>query len=330
MSKPIAPDFDLLRPLSIGRALERHPLTALDIGSRGGFERDLAAMAFAVDAVGFEPEAKAFSRLQDQGAGPWRSLRHLPAAIAGTDGERVLHVARDPNSTSLLEPDAAIGAAYDKRQFFEVVARPRVPCRTLDGVVAESGLNRPAYLKIDVEGAELEIMQAAPATLASLLAIKTEVGFLRFRHGQPIAAEIELFLRGQGFELLDFVDATHWRIDGYVIHPQCGGGAIPYSRGRLMQGDYLFLRHPDTVAEPERLFQLAALAMAHGFFDHALAVLSRPALGAWLEREHGLKPEPMVAEASRAYGRMVWRKAVLRHLRLLWTYGRSAIHLFLK
>lgn len=326
MSAPDAPTTDLFRPLALGPLIGRYPPACLDIGSRDGFEPDLRALAFAVDAVGFEPEPEAFARLRDQPKGPWRSLRHLPTAIGGSDGEQSLHITRDPVSTSLLRPDASIGAAFAKPQFFEVLRTVPVACRTLDSVLAEAGVDRPAYLKIDVEGAELEILKAAPATLSSLLAIKIEVGFLRFRHGQPIAAEIELYLRDQGFEPLDFLAPRHWRIQGYVIHPQAGGGTIPYSRGRLMQGDMLFLRDPDTVAEPERLFQLAVLAMAHGFFDHALVILSRPAVAAWL----GQRPEPLVAEASRAYGRMIWRQSVVRHLRLLWTYGRSALNLFLK
>ncbi|KIL97694.1 hypothetical protein CCC_00755 [Paramagnetospirillum magnetotacticum MS-1] len=317
---------NLFRPLGLGTILDRHPMTGLDIGSRGGFEPDLMPIAFAVDAIGFEPEPEAFARLGDQPKGAWRSLRHLPSAIGAKDGPQMLHITRDPVSTSLLRPDPSIGEAFAKPQFFEVVREVPVACRTLDSALAEAGVSDPAYLKIDVEGAELDILKAAPATLASLLAIKAEVGFLRFRHDQPIAAEIELFLRGQGFELLDFISPRRWRIQGYVIHPQAGEGAVPYSRGRLMQGDYLFLRDPDTIAEPQRLFHLAMLAMAHGFFDTGLAILSRPAVAAWL----GQPPEPLVAEASKAFGRMVWRQSVVRHLRLLWTYGRSALNLFLK
>lgn len=196
--------------------------------------------------------------------------------------------------------------------------------------MAEAELGRPAYLKIDVEGAELAILQASPQTLASLLSLKIEVGFLRFRHSQPIAAEIEIFLRSQGFVLMDFVSPHHWRIQGTAAHPQSGNGPVPYSRGQLAQGDYLFFRDPETVAEPERLFQLAVLSMAHGFFDHALSILSRPPAAVWLEREYGLRPEPLVIEASKLYGRMIWRKATVRHLRRLWTYGRSALNLFVK
>ena len=48
-------------------------LIAVDVGARGGFEPDLLPIAWAVDAVGFEPEPEAFSRLQQ--------TRKIPGAV---------------------------------------------------------------------------------------------------------------------------------------------------------------------------------------------------------------------------------------------------------
>ena len=303
-------DFtDLLKPTLLGALAARHPLTCLDVGSRGGFEADLLPVAFAVDAVGFEPDPVAFAALGSE-RGPWRSLKHLPVALAGSEGERPLYIPRDPVSASLLEHDESFGRRFGKPQFFERVRTVTVATRRLDDAAA--GL-RPAYLKLDVEGAELEILEAAPDTLAGLLALKVEVSFLPFRKDQPLAGDIDRFLRGHGFELMELVRPAHWRRHGDVVHPQSGGGPIPYSRGQLAQGDYLYFRHPDAVAGPEKAVQAAVLAAAHGYFDHAEVLLAR------------LGPDagPMVAEASRRFGRAVWRSEVGRHLRLLVTYARS-------
>jgi FkbM family methyltransferase len=305
---------DLLKPTLLGALAARHPLTCLDVGSRGGFEADLLPIAFAVDAVGFEPDPVAFAALgADQG--PWRSLRHLPVALAGSEGERPLFIPRDPISASLLEHDESIGRRFGKAQFFERDRTATVTTRRLDD--ASEGL-RPVYLKLDVEGAELEILQAAPRTLAGLLALKVEVSFLPFRKGQPLACDIDSFLRGHGFELMELVQPAHWRMHGYVAHPQAGGGVIPYSRGQLAQGDYLYFRHPDGVDGPESAIQAAVLAAAHGYFDHAEILLARA----------GVDAIPAIAEASRRFGRAVWRHEVIRHLRLLVTYARSFKTLF--
>lgn len=239
------PSVNLLQNTGFARALNAHPLVAADIGARGGFEPDLLPLAFAVDAIGFEPEPTAFAALSS--SGPWRSLRHLPVAIGGTNGQRILHVTTDNQSTSLLEPDPAAIAEFDKPQFVTVTKTLNVETRTLDEALSGAGVGRVDYLKLDIEGAELEVLRAAPRIVGGLLALKVEVTFLPMRRDQALARHIESHLAGHGFRLMDFIRPAHWRRDGYIIHPQISGGTIPYSRGQLIHGDYLFFRAPDTI-----------------------------------------------------------------------------------
>lgn len=313
----------LLLQAGLGPLLAAHPLACLDVGSRGGFESDLLPIAGVVDAIGFEPEPAAFEAISSQGRGPWRSLRHLPHALAGTEGERTLYVPEDPASTSLLRHDPAIAGSFGKEHFSRLDHTVEVRTRLLDGVLAEAGIEQPAYLKLDVEGAELEILRAAPRALDHLLAIKTEISFLPFRHDQPLAGDMEAFLRRHGFVLMDLMRPHHWRVHGYVAHPQAADQAIPYSRGQLVQGDFLFFRSPETVQPMERRLQLAALAMAHGHFDFAGRLLLEPATASWLQRTQGCDAAGLLDRCSRTFGRAVWREEVRQHLRRLVTYGRS-------
>lgn len=313
----------LLLQAGLGPLLAARPLACLDVGSRGGFESDLLPIAGAVDAIGFEPEPAAFNAVSSQGRGPWRSLRHLPHALAGTEGERTLYVPEDPASSSLLRHDPTVAGAFGKRHFSRLDHAVEVRTRLLDDVLTEAGIEQPAYLKLDVEGAELEILQAAPQSLDHLLVIKTEVSFLPFRHGQPLAGDIEAFLRGRGFVLMDLMRPHHWRVHGYVAHPQAAAQAIPYSRGQLVQGDFLFFRAPETVRSMERRIQLAALAMAHGHFDFAGRLLLEPATASWLGANHGCDASGVLDRCSRAFGLAVWREEVPRHLRRMVTYARS-------
>ncbi len=314
---------NLLLQAGLEPLLAAHPLACLDVGSRGGFESDLLPIAGVVDAIGFEPEPAAFEAISGQGHGPWRSLRHLPHALAGTEGERTLYIPEDPASTSLLRHDPTIAGVFGKRHFSQLDHTVGVRTRLLDAVLAETGIEQPAYLKLDVEGAELEILQAAPKSLAHLLAIKTEVSFLPFRHGQPLAGDVETFLRGHGFVLMDLMRPHHWRVHGYVAHPQAAAQAIPYSRGQLVQGDFLFFRSPETVRSMERRLQLAALAMAHGHFDFAGRLLLEPATTAWLQQTQGCDAARLLDRCSHAFGRAVWREEVWQHLRRMATYARS-------
>ncbi|CUW38084.1 putative methyltransferases [Magnetospirillum sp. XM-1] len=313
----------LLLQAGLGPLLAAHPLACLDVGSRGGFESDLLPIAGAVDAIGFEPEPAAFRAVSGQGSGPWRSLRHLPHALAGTTGERTLYVPQDPASSSLLRHDPAIAGAFGKRHFSQLDHAVAVQTRVLDDVLDEANVTNPAYLKLDVEGAELEILEAAPRALEHLLTVKAEVSFLPFRHGQPLAGDVEAFLRGHDFVLMDLMRPHHWRVHGYVAHPQAAAQTIPYSRGQLVQGDFLFFRSPDSVQSMERRLQLAALAMAHGHFDFAGRILLEPATTTWLARTHGCDASGLLDRCSQAFGRTVWRHKAAQHLRRMVTFARS-------
>lgn len=317
--------LNLLRQSDLAAALADHPLVAVDIGARGGFEPDLLPLAFAVDGIGFEPEPAAFAALQN--SGPWRSLRYLPVAISGTDGPRTLHITRDNQSTTLLEPDPAAIAEFDKPQFVTVDRRITVETQTLERTLAAAGVSRVDYLKLDIEGPELEVLRAAPGIVASALAIKVEVAFIPVRRGQAVAADIDRHLSERGFALMDFVRPAHWRRDGYAIHPQIGDGRIPYSRGQLIQGDYLFFRRAATIDDPARALRAASLGMAHGFFDYAATLLCRPDVSGWLNQTYRVDAERALRMLSRRFGWQAWSEGAWRQLRGLTPFLRSFVRL---
>lgn len=318
------PTTNLFRRTAFAPAMAALPLTCLDIGARGGIEADLLPLAFACDVIGFEPDEEEFRRLEHATPGPWRSRAYVPAAVADRSGRRALYLATDRQSTTLLEPDPAIGARFDKPQFFTVERRVEVDTIGLDDAVATHAGRGPDYLKIDIEGAEGEVFAAAPRTLASLIAIKTEISFLPFRKGQALAADIDRMLRGDGFELMDYARPAHWRRRGYVIHPLRSPGPVPYARGQIMHGDALYMRSPDSLPAGDdahdreagdRLLRACWLLMAHGYFDHAEDLLRRPAAHRRLTADFGIDPALALFAASRLVGRAAWRQALWRQLR---------------
>ncbi len=317
--------INLLRDTPFAPALEACPIVAVDVGARGGFEPDLHPLAFAVDAIGFEPEPAAFAALPSEH--PWRSLRYLPVAVSGTGGRRTLHITRDRQSTTLIEPDPAIGAAFDKTQFVTVERTLDIDTLTLDAALSQANIGRVDYLKLDVEGAELEILKAASGLVSGILALKVEVTFIPVRRGQPLAADVERFLASHGFALMDFIRPAHWRKQGYIIHPQIGEGPLPYSRGQLIQGDYLFFRQPSTIADARQAFRAAALALGHGYIDHAAGLLRRPDVAAWLSQTYRFDIDAALRQVSQRIGRGEWAAAAWRQLRGLSPFVRSFLRL---
>jgi FkbM family methyltransferase len=298
-----------------------HPLVAIDVGARGAFEPDLRPISFAVDAVGFEPDPVAYAALTNDSR--WHSLRFEPVALSGVGGMRRLYIPRDPQSATLLEPNHALGAEFDKTQFFDVVKTIDVATETLDAAVRRLRLARVDYLKLDVEGAEREILEGAEETTKRLLALKVEVLFAPARHKQPFAGDIDSHLRARGFRLMEMIRPASWRRRGYIIHPQLDRSAVPYSKGQLIQADYLFFREPDGLETVDDALRLGFLAMAYGFFDLAETLLSRVDVARLLQDKYGLDVGAAVGRASTLYGRRMWAQAFLAQLRGFIPFLRS-------
>ncbi|MEM9684516.1 MAG: FkbM family methyltransferase, partial [Pseudomonadota bacterium] len=84
----------------------------------------------------------------------------------------------------------------------------------LDAVIAVDDLDRPTFLKIDVDGYEFDVLRSASALLGSghLLGVDVEIQF----HGPAEVgagafADVDLLLRSQGFTLFDIETVRHGR-----------------------------------------------------------------------------------------------------------------------
>ena len=64
----------------------------------------------------------------------------------------------------------------------------------------------PLLIKIDVEGAELEVLRGAVKTLRDTEIVICEVGVEPRHTGQAELADVLVFMRSQGFRLFDIVD----------------------------------------------------------------------------------------------------------------------------
>jgi len=92
-----------------------------------------------------------------------------------------------------------------------------VPMNKLDTIVGERDLQRPFLLKIDIDGAELQVLAGAEKTLQDCSVVIVEVGITNML--ERIQA-----VQSAGFQIFDIVD-------------------ICYYNGRFVQADVMFISH---------------------------------------------------------------------------------------
>ena len=110
-------------------------------------------------------------------------------------------------------------------------------------------------LKIDVQGAELTVIQHGRERLRDAVAVHTEVWFVPLYLGQPTFGEVDVELRSQGFVPHSMPEVKRWAIAPTVFDDNI------YTPGnQLLEADIVYVRD---LAHPERMTseQLSHLAM---------------------------------------------------------------------
>ncbi|MEM8949232.1 MAG: FkbM family methyltransferase [Pseudomonadota bacterium] len=269
------------------------PLGCLDIGARGGVVEDIDPLGAAAYVYGFEPDEEECARLNatlEAGDYPFGELRFLPTALGPREERRTLNITRHSGASSLLLPNPDVASRFAARErYFDVTRTVPVDTRPLDDVIQDHGVINPVYMKIDVEGFELEILKGAERLLSSgLLALRSEIAFLPTRLGQPDFGEISRYLKPFGLMPMGFLYLATWRSLTDVKHPRKVAGPVPFSRGQLVHGDVLFLRNPDTIDDQTdngatALTRLALLALLYDYVDFAHDIFMRPAVRRFIE-----------------------------------------------
>lgn len=308
--------------------------SGLDIGARRGFTKDLLPIAPLVDAVGFEADQGECKKLNDHAVnarGPWRSARFLPVAVGPREGSATLNLYRQRGCSSILEADARIGQMFGRGDYYVLEDKASVQLQTLDAAAMKHGFGAAAYMKIDVQGYELEVFRGAGALLAGpLVAIRSEISFLPVYKNQPLFGDIAAHLRQFGFAPMDFLELHSWRRSTRVKYPARAAGSLPYSKGQLVHGDVVFMKHPEmlpdaTDTDVVRLVYAGLIALAYDFVDHAQALLMRKAAVEYLHDKFSIDPGTVLTQVSHHVGGKVRGANLMR----LQQQARSAIKGFL-
>ena len=117
--------------------------------------------------------------------------------ILGDGSEQMLHLASPASGmTSLLKPSSPGLAFFNGfTAFGEIHGSERVATTRLDAVEHLPNLD---YLKMDIQGAELQVLQHGVERLRDCCMIQLEVSFVPLYENQPSFGEVDVWMRDQG------------------------------------------------------------------------------------------------------------------------------------
>ncbi|MCW5963746.1 MAG: FkbM family methyltransferase [Bryobacterales bacterium] len=229
---------------------------------------------------GFEPNALECARLNAKAES---NTCYWPVALGDGNRHR-FHVGRSEATSSLFPPNMALARKFNAlAEFMEVKRELDIGTSRLDDI---AGLPPLHYLKMDVQGAELMILQNALRQLESTVLLHLEVEFVPLYLGQPLFGDIDCFLRQQGFQFHRFAS-----ISGRTAQPFLMNGNPYEPMSQSLWADAIYMRNLETLpALPtEQLCRMAMLLdVLYQSFDIAGVVLEEAGrrLGAPLKERY--------------------------------------------
>ncbi len=143
--------------------------------------------------TGFEPNLEALAALDAKKSS---HETYLPYAI-GDGSRKKLNLCRHSGWTSTLVPsELSLDVFSAFKENAAIIAAIEIETKRLDDVVE---LGRVDFLKIDIQGGELDVFNNAQRTLANAAVIHTEAPFVPLYENQPTLGEIDVCLRALGF-----------------------------------------------------------------------------------------------------------------------------------
>lgn len=253
-STAVKPWFDFLEL--------REPLHCLDVGAlslQGEVEPWVRwAHEGCAKVLGFEPLKTECEQLNQHAKARGAAIRYLPWAL-GDGKEHTLHITNAPMTSSLFPPARNTVDLFPALgELMQVEQQVRVQTHRLDDIEEAHGAD---FLKLDVQGAELMILQNSQKLLQSISVIQCEVEFIELYEGQPLMAEIDIFLRSQGFCFLRF---THLMGRPFKAIQEILGDQAPASN--FLWADAVYIRDfRDMGAWSDRQLKAAAFTIHEAF-----------------------------------------------------------------
>lgn len=181
------------------------PTTVIDVGVADGTPSLYEAFPTTRHVL-IEPVEEARPYLEAI-ASRYPHVEQVIAAAAGRSGRVNLNVHRDIARTSRYWESDYVASGVTQREVAAV---------TLDEVKRERNLLGPILLKIDVQGAELDVLDGAEETLRDTEYIGLETSLFEFFRGAPLVADVVEYLRRRGFALYDVLAIQYRPLDGAV------------------------------------------------------------------------------------------------------------------
>lgn len=280
----------------------------LDVGARGDIAEPWSLFSpNKIKVIGFEPDPVECARLSKV----YPERKYYPNALWSGQANRPFYLCEWSSTSSMYPPAESSNRQYrDKHWTGRVpVQTLYVDCVPLDSIVAPE--DAPDFIKIDTQGAELEILKGAVKLLENgNPLVLAETWCTEVYAGMPLTHDVMAFMYKLGYQVFDLNVAAAWQHRILSLRDVHG-------KAKTIGFDLLFVKQLDKLKFENEgdLLKFAGLCELYGFRDYAMAVLENSTLKSERKSE---ALEEMVQNDQKertASSDRLWRRIANRLLR---------------
>jgi FkbM family methyltransferase len=281
---------DSLSEASISKSiLGEQDFVAVDAGAAHGLLPHWQYLPHVAKVYQIEPREQACAELEaiNQIAGYSERCQIVAAGLSREGGKRVLYVTNAPTGSSLHEIDPAKSAdcaMYLDLQYLNPVVPTIIETMSLSQIMNQFHEDTVDMIKLDIQGAELEVMRGLDdQRMRTLLGVEIELGLHDLYPKDTGFCAAKDFFENQGFELFDVrVARVHLPRNknhgGFQSEIFSTYSNAPSVSARIWEFDALFFKKKSILFEQEDaniLRRMMVVYCTYNYFSEAFSLAEK-------------------------------------------------------
>ena len=191
-------------------------LTLLDIGAAGGIEARWEKVCENLHYIGVEPDSRSNMGLEKNNK--FKNTKILNTFAWSEETEIEFNLCKKPLVSSAYKPNRELLDQFPSPERFNIIKKEILQAKPL---FKEKDTQRIDFIKLDIQGGELNALKGLEESLDNCLGMQVEVEFSEMYKSQPLFGDVHSFLSRKGFYFCDFITLNRWERNSFNGFGRC-------------------------------------------------------------------------------------------------------------
>jgi FkbM family methyltransferase len=217
--------------------------------------------------IGFELDKAVCEKMNSNSS---KGVKYYPYALGKSNEKRKLYITQHPMCSSLYKPNEDLIKLYNNFEVAYLKEETEIDTISLDYFIDKHDVQNIDFIKIDVQGAELDIFKGGSNALKDVLKIVCEVEFVPHYENQPLFGDVCNYLSQHDIMFNKFLGLAGRALKPIVLNNDKN---LP---SQHIWSDAVFIRHIQKMHDlsDAQLIKLSLLACVYYSFDLTFYCLS--------------------------------------------------------